>query len=517
MFACVYSGAVAGVEASPIEVEVDCLGGLGQISIVGLPDAAIREACERVRSAIKSCSFLMPPGKKWVVNLAPCDIRKEGPAYDLPIATGILLSSGLIYHHQIAKLWFVGELSLSGAVRPVSGVLPIALACRAAGGEGIVVPEGNVEEASLVDGLKVYPVSHLMQVMRLAQSLSNGTVYEGSCKQSFSRTNGERSLPDLREVKGQLHAKRALEIAAAGRHNLLMVGSPGSGKSMLAERLPGILPPLEYEEAIELTKLHSVAGLLTKKSKLVLERPFRHPHHSASVVGLVGGGAIPKPGEISLSHNGVLFLDELTEFPRTHLDNLRQPLENQKVTISRAGQTLTYPANFLLVAACNPCPCGFLGDPVKQCMCNPSSASRYWGRLSGPLLDRIDLKIEVARLTEKELVGVVESESSEVIRKRVLMAVERQKQRNRIGDSGRFSFNGLLTKRQMDEHCVLAPDASKLLGKAVTQYGLSARGFDNILKISRTISDLAGEQEISLNAIAESMRYRLSAFLNSRS
>ncbi len=508
MFACVYSGALAGVEASPIEVEVDCLGGLGQISIVGLPDAAVREACERVRSAIKSCSFLMPPGKKWVVNLAPCDIRKEGPAYDLPIATGILVATGLIASEEIAGLWFVGELSLSGAVRPVSGILPIALACQAAGAKGIVVPEGNADEASLVDGLTVYPVSHLMQVMKLSESLTNGTVYEGSRKRSFLSFKTQTPFPrDMSEVKGQWHVKRALEIAAAGRHNILMVGSPGSGKSMLAERLPGILPPLEYDEAIELTKLHSVAGLLTKKSSIVMERPFRNPHHSASVVGLVGGGLSPKPGEISLSHQGVLFLDELTEFPRTHLDNLRQPLESQKVVISRAGQTLTYPASFILVAACNPCPCGFRGDPVKSCVCPPSQAQRYWSRISGPLLDRIDLKVEVARLSETELSGTKREETSASILKRVMKAVQRQQSRN--SRNGGFVYNGHLSSLDLKRHCQLQADCTALLARAASQYGLSARGYDRVLRIARTIADIEGQERITREILAEALRYQL--------
>jgi magnesium chelatase family protein len=509
MFACVYSGALAGVEASPIEVEVDCLGGLGQISIVGLPDAAVREACERVRSAIKSCSFLMPPGKKWVVNLAPCDIRKEGSAYDLPIATGILVSTGLIDGEKIADLWFVGELSLSGAVRPVSGVLPIALACQAAGAAGIVVPEGNAEEAALVDGLKVFPVSHLMQVMKLSQGLGNGTVYLGKRRERFLAS--VKIGKDMNEVKGQAHAKRALQIAAAGRHNMLMVGPPGSGKSMLAERLPGILPPLEYEEALELTKLHSVAGLLTRKDSIIFERPFRSPHHSASVVGLVGGGLMPKPGEISLSHQGVLFLDELTEFPRTHLDNLRQPLESQKVTISRAGQTLTYPAAFVLVAACNPCPCGYRGDAVKSCVCGPHQAQRYWSRISGPLLDRIDLKVEVQRLSENELTVSRKEESSAAILKKVMRAVELQKLRNRRGNS--FVYNGYLNSQELKEHCRLTSDSKSLMAKAVNQFGLSGRGYDRVLRISRTIADLDGngQSEIARTVLAEALRYQLPA------
>jgi magnesium chelatase family protein len=508
MFACINSGALAGVEASPIEVEVDCLGGIGQISIVGLPDAAIREACERVRSAIKSCSFLMPPGKKWVVNLAPCDVRKEGSAYDLPIATGILAATGLISLDHIAGFWFVGELSLSGAVRAVNGVLPIASACKAAGARGIVVPEGNAEEASLIAGLDVYPVSHLMQVMKLSQGLENGTVYEGSTLGRFMIRERKKAFEkDFSEVKGQRHAKRAMEIAAAGRHNVLMVGPPGSGKSMLAERLPGILPPLSYDEAIELTKLFSVAGLLSEKLAIVTERPFRSPHHTASVKGLVGGGIVPRPGEISLSHLGVLFLDELTEFPRGHLDNLRQPLETQKVVISRAGQTIIYPASFILVAACNPCPCGFKGDPLKACLCQPFLAHKYWARLSGPLLDRIDLTVEVGRLSEQELSGNVKEESSTVIAKRVMKAMDRQMERN--GEGGSFQFNGLAPSHLIRESLNLDEHSRKMLVRAVSQFGLTARGYDRVLRIARTIADLEGRKSVSFDNLAEAIRYRL--------
>lgn len=513
MFARVLSGAVLGVEAHRIEVEVDCCGGLGQISVVGLPDASIREAQERVRAAIKACSFLMPPGKKWVVNLAPCDLRKEGPAYDLPMAAGILAATGLIPTDNIAELWFVGELSLSGSVRSVSGVLPIAAAAKAAGAQGIVVPEGNAEEAALVEGLKVYPVSHLMQVFSLAQGLGNGTIFDGTSRQHFARARSRIiHRKDFAEVKGQRHAKRALEIAAAGRHNVLMVGPPGAGKSMLAERIPSIMPPLEFEEAIELTKLFSVAGLLTERGSIMAERPFRSPHHSASVVGLVGGGAHPKPGEISLSHLGVLFLDELTEFPRSHLDNLRQPLETRRVVISRAGQTLTYPASFMLVAACNPCPCGYRGDTVKYCVCTSGQAERYWSRLSGPLLDRIDMHVEVSRLAKGELVGENKEESSQAILKRVNKAVERQRIRN--GDcsgDGHFVYNSALGQRQISSHCAIEPASAKLLARAVAQFGLSARAYDRILRLARTIADLAGSDQIVSEHIAEALRYRLPA------
>jgi len=511
MFARVFSGALQGVDAFPIEVEVDCCAGLGQISIVGLPDTAIREACERVRAAIKACSFLVPPGKKWLVNLAPCDIRKEGPAYDLPIATAILAATGLIRSDHIANLWFVGELSLSGSVRPVSGVLPVAMAAKLAGAAGIVVPEDNAEEASLVEGLAVYPVSHLMQVLKLSENLANGTVYEGTKKFEFLRASENLHYDkDFFEVKGQFSAKRALEIAAAGRHNMLMVGPPGSGKSMLAERLPSIMPPLEFPEAIELTKLFSVAGLLANKAGMVTERPFRSPHHSASVVGLVGGGASPRPGEISLSHLGVLFLDELTEFPRAHLDNLRQPLESRKVTISRAGQTLTYPASFMLIAACNPCPCGYRGDPVKFCACSSHNSERYWSRLSGPLLDRIDMQVEVARLADNELARTGQEEPSSVIRKRVMRAIERQRKRNGSADPQLpLVFNTMISPRLVDIYCAIDEPSRMLLARAVNQYALSARAYDRILRLARTIADLADCDRIESGHIGEALRFRV--------
>ncbi len=411
---------------------------------------------------------------------------------------------------QLANLWFVGELGLSGSVRPVNGVLPVALAAKKAGVRGIVVPETNAEEAALVEGLEVYPVSHLMQVLKLCENLSNGTVYEGKSKKLFLRSNETVIYAkDFREVKGQSGAKRGLEIAAAGRHNMLMVGPPGSGKSMLAERLPSIMPPLDFPEAIELTNLYSVAGQLTNCKSVVLERPFRSPHHSASVVGLVGGGLFPKPGEISLSHLGVLFLDELTEFPRAHLDNLRQPLESGRVTISRAGQTLTYPASFMLIAACNPCPCGYRGDTVKFCVCTAQHAARYWSRISGPLLDRIDLQVEVARLAEFELTGQAKEEPSSAMRLRVMRAIGRQGERTRVNEGDATIFNSMLAPRQVDIHCAIDEATRKLLARAVNQFGLSARAYDRILRLARTIADLSDMDGVEGEHVAEALRYRV--------
>lgn len=550
MFAQVCTGGISGVDAFRIEVEVDCCGGIGQIQIVGLPDAAIKESQERVRTAIKSCSFLMPPGKKWVVNLAPADTRKEGPAYDLPIAAGILASTGLIPRDYLRGFWLVGELSLNGSVRAVSGVLPIAIRAQQCGARGLIVPEGNVEEAGLVDDLPIYPVSHLLEVCQILRDPSSATTFKSDSHANFQRQsqNLRRFDLDFRDVKGQASAKRALEIAAAGKHNVLMVGPPGSGKSMLATRMPGIMPPLSFEEAIELTKLYSVAGKLTEKGAFVLERPFRSPHHSASIIGLVGGGNYPKPGEISLSHHGVLFLDELTEFSRTHLDNLRQPLETGNVTISRASQTLTYPASFTLVGACNPCPCGYHGDMIKHCICTPGQADRYWARLSGPFIDRIDLHVPVRRLQEEAMLGVYKERSTEEIRLSVLKAVEIQRERNtkvemrsenrelalcRAGaheieaecssysceqrsssqtrKSDRppaFVFNGLLSGRQLARHCQIDSRTRDVLIRTVTTLGLSARAYDRILRVARTVADLEGEEKIDLRHVAEAINYK---------
>ncbi len=509
MFARVYSGALAGVDAHRVEVEVDCCGGIGQINIVGLPGAAVKESQERVRSAIKSCDHLLPPAKKWVVNLAPADTRKEGPLYDMPIAAGLLASIGYIPSHNLSKIWMVGELSLNGAVRPVSGVLSITICARDMGAEGIIVPEDNGAEAALVDGIKVYPVSHLQEALNVLERPESGKVFYGTTKQKY-KTMASNAVSDLdfADVKGQARAKTAMTLAAAGRHNLLMVGPPGAGKSMLAERLPGIMPPLEYEEAVELTKLYSVAKEVDKFNGLVVSRPFRAPHHSASIIGLVGGGAVPRPGEISLSHFGILFMDEFTEFPRTHIDSLRQPLETNRVTISRAMQTLTYPANFVLIAACNPCPCGYRNDTVQSCVCTSGQAMRYWSKVSGPILDRIDMRVEVKRLTQNDLlIQPPPHERTKWMKEKVMAAIERQKERNVF--DGKFIYNANLKHRQIEKVCQLTADLKSLLVQASHQYGFSVRAYDRVLRMSRTFADLNGHDNIEKGDIGKALGYRV--------
>ena len=502
----VLTSTVIGLNAYKIEVEVDLVNSLPSVSIVGLPDAAVNEARERVRSAIKNSSFSFPQ-KKVVVNLAPADIKKEGTNFDLPIAVGILIEEGVIQEEKTQGVAFIGELSLDGTLRSIIGVLPHVLGLKNAGVKTVIVPKENAKEASLADGITVLSANNLNEVVNnfIETPLE---VVKTNVDEYLAKGIEESYLYDFKDVKGQQKAKKALEIAAAGGHNMIMVGTPGSGKTLMAKCFASILPPLELSEALELTKIYSVSGLLANNEPLMVKRPFRAVHHTASANGIIGGGTNPKPGEITLAHRGVLFLDEIVEFPRNVLEVLRQPLEDGEVVISRAKHSIKYPADFMLLAAMNPCPCGYLGDKEKHCTCTEYQINRYRAKLSGPLLDRIDIQIDVPRLTTDELLNTnTEAESSVDIRKRVINA--RKIQKERYKEAGILT-NSQLTADMVKKYCKIDESSKEILKLAVTKYQLSGRRYDRVLKLSRTIADLDNSEIITTKHITQALQYRFS-------
>lgn len=504
MLSKVLSASIIGIDAHTVEVEVDITSrGLPHFSMVGLPDAAVKESRDRVRAALKNIGFHFPL-KQITVNLAPADLKKEGSSFDLPIAIGIIVAEGILELSSIEGYIFTGELSLNGTIKPVRGALSMAMKARDLNLKGLIIPADNASEAAVVKGVPVFGLKSLPEVIEFFKDGNNRIPFEIDLQRAMQENSVYED--DFIEVKGQEHAKRAFEVAAAGGHNVLMIGPPGSGKTMLAKRLSTILPGMTFDEALETTRIHSVAGLLREGQSLLGVRPFRSPHHTISDVALIGGGQFPKPGEVSLSHNGVLFLDELPEFKRNVLEVLRQPLENEEVTVSRAVASITYPASFMLVSAMNPCPCGYFGDHRHQCTCTHGQIHRYRHRVSGPLLDRIDIHIEVPAVPYKELSNEYSGERSEDIRKRAVAA--RDIQLERFKNDKKIYSNGQMKTRHIKKYCKLRPDAQSLLDTAMQKLGLSARAYTRILKLSRTIADLEASEDIQSQHVSEAIQYR---------
>ncbi|MBL7216990.1 MAG: YifB family Mg chelatase-like AAA ATPase [Desulfobacteraceae bacterium] len=501
MLAKVLSSAVIGIDAYVVEVEVDISQGLPSFSTVGLPEGAVRESKERVKAAIKNSGYHFP-SDRITVNLAPADIKKEGSAFDLPMALGILAATGLVNSSSYSGHVFLGELALDGLIRPVRGVLPMAIAAKKLGLKGIFLPIDNAPEAAVVEGIDIFPVNSLAQVIGALRGIAKLSPFKVDLDKLFQ---APVSHVDFKDVRGQENAKRAVEISASGGHNLIMIGPPGSGKTMLAKRLSTVLPVLGFEESLETSKIYSVMGLMPENHGLMTLRPFRSPHHTISDAGLIGGGQTPKPGEVSMAHNGVLFLDELPEFRRNVLEVLRQPMEDGHVTISRANSTVAYPAEFMLVAAMNPCPCGFLGDPKRECICTTLQIQRYRAKISGPLLDRIDLHMEVPSVPYKDLAGISEGSSSAEILNRVMGA--RKIQEERFARTKIFT-NARMNSRHIKKYCEIDSESGSLLEKAMDRFGLSARAHARILKIARTIADLEASPDISPSHVAEAIQYR---------